>query len=192
MEVKAIYKYARISPLKMRDVARAVQGLPVSNALDMLQFTPKKAAFLIGKTLKSAVANAENNHDLSADDLYVKSATINEGPAFKRWKPRARGGAAPIKKRTAHIEIILSDEGLQLKVEDEPRPAAKKKTAKKKTAKAEAKPAEAEEEIKDEEVTEEPVEETPAAAEQEAPAAEEEQAAEPEASAEEDTEEKKD
>ncbi len=191
MEVKAIYKYARISPLKMRDVARAVQGLPVSNALDMLQFTPKKAAFLIGKTLKSAVANAENNHDLSADDLFVKSATINEGPAFKRWKPRARGGAAPIKKRTAHIEIILSDEGLELKTfEDEPRPAAKKKTAKKKTAKAEAAPAETEEEVIEDAAETEVVEEAAAPAEESAPAAEaEDTTPEP---AEADEEEKKD
>ena len=110
MEVNATYKYARISPLKARDVAREVTGLPVSSALDIIRFTPKKAAQLIGKTLKSAVANAENNHDLAADDLVVKSATVTEGPTFKRWKPRARGGAAPIRKRTAHIFVTLSDE----------------------------------------------------------------------------------
>ena len=80
MEVRSIYKYARISPKKARDVAREIQGLPVSDAIDTLNFTPKKAAFLIGKTLKSAVANAENNHDLAADSLHVKEANISEGP----------------------------------------------------------------------------------------------------------------
>ena len=146
MEVKATYKFARISPLKARDVAREVTGLPVSDALDVIRFTPKKAAFLIGKTLKSAVANAENNHDLSSDDLVVKSATVTEGPVFKRWKPRARGGAAPIKKRTAHINVILSDElgdiavpgkdkskgGAKSQKTEESKPVAKKKTAAKK------------------------------------------------------------
>jgi len=139
MEVKATYKYARISPLKARDVVREVTGLPVSNALDILRFTPKKAAFLVSKTLKSAIANAENNHDLSADDLIVKSATVGDGPAFKRWKPRARGGAAPIKKRTAHINIILTDEVPVIEKAPKAAPAdqagAKKAPAKKTVAK---------------------------------------------------------
>ena len=74
MEVKSTYKFARVSAKKARDVARAIQGLSVESALDTLNFTPKKSAFLIGKTLKSAVANAENNHDLDADDLMVKEA----------------------------------------------------------------------------------------------------------------------
>jgi large subunit ribosomal protein L22 len=110
MEVKAITKYVRISPLKARDVARNIQGLPVSKALDMLTFTPRKAALLVGKTLKSAIANAENNHDLTVDSLVIKEAVIGAGPTLKRWKPRARGGASPIKKRTSHIFITVSDE----------------------------------------------------------------------------------
>jgi large subunit ribosomal protein L22 len=110
MEVKAITKYVRISPLKARDVARNIQGLPVSKALDMLTFTPRKAALLVGKTLKSAIANAENNHDLAVDSLVIKEAVIGAGPTLKRWKPRARGGASPIKKRTSHIFITVSDE----------------------------------------------------------------------------------
>lgn len=110
MEVKALYKYARISPLKMRDVAREITGLPASQALDLLNFTPKKAAILIGKTLRSAIANAENNFELDADALVVKEVQINEGPRIKRFKPRARGGAAPIIKRTAHIRLIVTDE----------------------------------------------------------------------------------
>jgi len=130
MEVRSVYKYARISPKKARDVAREIQGLPVSDAIDTLNFTPKKAAFLIGKTLKSAVANAENNHDLAADSLHVKEANISDGPSFNRYKPRARGSASAIRKRTSHIYIILTDE---MKVEEKPardrKPKSKKKPA---------------------------------------------------------------
>lgn len=110
MEVKSTYKYARISPKKARDVARAIQGMPVSDALDALAYTPRKAAQLIGKTLKSAVANAENNHELIADELTVKEATVGDGPTFKRFKPRARGSAGAIRKRTSHLYIVLTDE----------------------------------------------------------------------------------
>lgn len=110
MEVRSVYKYARISPLKARDVAREIQGMPVSAALDTLQYTPKKSAVLIEKTLKSAIANAENNHDLDSDSLVIRTAMVGEGPSFRRFKPRARGSASPIQKRTAHITIILSDE----------------------------------------------------------------------------------
>lgn len=130
MEVRSVYRYARISPKKARDVAREIQGLPVSDALDTLNFTPKKAAFLIGKTLKSAVANAENNHELSADSLHVKEANVCEGPSFRRFKPRARGSASAIKKRTSHIYIILTDE-----VEAEEKPARESKSKGKKKVK---------------------------------------------------------
>lgn len=123
MEVKSTYKNARVSAKKARDVARAIQGLPVESALDTLNFSTKKSAFLIGKTLKSAVANAENNHDLDADDLIVKEATIGEGPTFKRFKPRARGSAGGILKRTSHIYITLGE-----KEEEVAKPAPKKKT----------------------------------------------------------------
>jgi large subunit ribosomal protein L22 len=110
MEVRSTYKYARISAFKVREVTREIQGLPVSAALDLLAFTPKKAAFLIGKTLKSAVANAENNANLKPDGLVVKEATVGEGPTIKRVMARARGSASPILKRTSHIRIVLSDE----------------------------------------------------------------------------------
>ncbi len=110
MEVRSLYRYARISPLKARDVAREIQGMPVSEALDVLTFTPRKAAFLVGKTLKSALANAENNHELEVDSLVVKEAVVDDGPMFKRFKPRARGSAGPIRKRTSHITIVLTDE----------------------------------------------------------------------------------
>jgi large subunit ribosomal protein L22 len=110
MEVRSTYRYARISPFKVREVTREIQGLPVSAALDLLTFTPKKAAFLIGKTLKSAIANAENNANLKADGLVVKEATVGEGPTLKRIMARARGSASRILKRTSHIRIVLSDE----------------------------------------------------------------------------------
>ncbi len=110
MEVRSIYKYARISPFKVREVTREIQGLPVSAALDLLAFTPKKAAFLINKTLKSAIANAENNANLKPDGLVVKEAIVGEGPTIKRIMARARGSASPILKRTSHIRIVLTDE----------------------------------------------------------------------------------
>jgi large subunit ribosomal protein L22 len=110
MEVRSIYKYARISPFKAREVTREIQGLPVSAALDLLAFTPKKAAFLITKTLKSAIANAENNANLKPDGLVVKEAIVGEGPTLKRIMARARGSASRIQKRTSHIRIVLSDE----------------------------------------------------------------------------------
>lgn len=115
MEVKAITKYARISPLKARDVAREIQGLPVSAALNILNFTPKKAAYLFSKTLRSAIANAEHNNDLSPDSLYVKSAVANTGPVLKRIKPRARGSAAAIRKPMSHLQVIVTDEAPQVK-----------------------------------------------------------------------------
>jgi large subunit ribosomal protein L22 len=91
-------------------VTREIQGLPVSAALDILAFTPKKAAFLISKTLKSAVANAENNANLKVDGLVVKEAVVGEGPTFRRIMARARGSASRILKRTSHIRIVLTDE----------------------------------------------------------------------------------
>jgi len=110
MEVQALTKYARMSPKKVREVAREIQGRPAAEALDLLKFIPRKSARLIAKTLTSAVANAENNHNLSSDALTVKRALIEEGPAFRRFQPVARGSAHPIRKRTSHIRIILSDE----------------------------------------------------------------------------------
>src|SRR5947207_6868108 len=110
MEARSIYKCAKISPFNVREVTREIQGLPVAAALDVLAFTPKKAAFLIGKTLKSAVANAENNANLKVDGLVVKEAVVGEGPTLKRIMARARGSASGILKRTSHIRIVLSDE----------------------------------------------------------------------------------
>ena len=133
MEVRSIYKYARISPFKAREVTREIQGLPVSAALDLLAFTPKKAAFLINKTLKSAIANAENNANLKPDGLVVKEAVVGEGPTFKRIMARARGSASRILKRTSHIRIVLTDE---IKVETRETRKAKRKAEKKAAKKA--------------------------------------------------------
>ena len=140
MEVRSTYKYARISPFKAREVTREIQGLPVSAALDLLAFTPKKAAFLVNKTLKSAIANAENNANLKPDGLVVKEAIVGEGPTFKRIMPRARGSASRILKRTSHIRIVLTDE---IKVETRETRKAKQKAElragkKKQTAPGEA------------------------------------------------------
>lgn len=151
MDVISTYKFARVSARKARDVAREIQGLPVSDALDILTFTPRKAAELIGKTVKAAMADAENNFELSVDSLFVKEATIGEGPTFRRFKPRARGSAAPIRKRTSHIRIILSDDSPAEKataarhLSEEKRNAAPKKAAKKAPA-AKAETAEPQEE----------------------------------------------
>jgi len=109
MEVRAYYKNARMAPKKVREVAREIQGMNAVEALETLKFVPRKSARLLEKTLKSAIANAENNHDLVGERLTISSAIIQEGPAFKRFRPAARGSAHPYKKRTSHIEIILSE-----------------------------------------------------------------------------------
>ncbi len=132
MEVRSTFKYARISPFKAREVTREIQGLPVSAALDLLAFTPKKAAFLIGKTLKSAIANAENNANLKPDGLVVKEAIVGEGPTLKRIMARARGSASGILKRTSHIRIVLSDE---IRIETRETRRAKREKEKKATKK---------------------------------------------------------
>ena len=129
MQVSSTYRYAKISPFKVREVTRAIQGLPVSAALDLVAFSPKKAAGFIAKTLKSAVANAENNANLRVDGLVVKEATVGEGPTMKRMMPRARGSGSRILKRSSHIRIILTDE-IEIKTRE------KKKGQKKKPKKA--------------------------------------------------------
>src|SRR5271154_4085612 len=137
MQVISTYKYAHISAFKAREVTREIQGLPVSSALDIVAFSPKKAAVLIAKTLKSAVANAENNNDLRVDKLVVKEATVGEGPTSKRFQPKARGSAGPILKRTSHIRIVLTDE-VEIKTR-KPKSTQKKKTTGKKPAAPKAK-----------------------------------------------------
>ena len=110
MQIQAYTKYARMSPKKVREVAREIQGLNAAKALELLQFIPRKSARLLHKTLKSAIANAENNNNITSDALTVEKAVIEEGPAFRRFRPASRGMAHPYKKRTSHIRIVLTDE----------------------------------------------------------------------------------
>src|SRR5437773_10828530 len=135
MEVRGKYRYAKISPFKAREVTREIQGLPVSAALDIVAYSPKKAAALVNKTLKSAMAKAENNANLKVDGLVVKEAIVGEGPTMKRLMARARGSGSRILKRSSHIRIVLTDE---IKIETRETRKAAQKAAKKKTREAKA------------------------------------------------------
>ena len=110
MDVSATTKFVRISPTKVRDLAHKMQGLPVGDALQVVSLNARKGAFHLTKTLKSAIANAENNADLDVNDLVVKEAVVNEGPRLKRYWPRARGMVSPIRKRMCHIKVVLTDD----------------------------------------------------------------------------------
>ena len=110
MEVLSVYRGARMSAFKVRELTREIQGLSASAALDLIAFSTKKSALFVGKTLKSAIANAENNNELKVDTLVVKEATVGEGPTMRRMKSRARGSSSAIRKRTSHIRIVLTDE----------------------------------------------------------------------------------
>jgi large subunit ribosomal protein L22 len=107
-EVRAVAKWVRMSPRKARLVAEHIRGRTVPEARSVLAFTPRAAARELEKVLSSAVANAEANHNLVGDDLVVSSAFVDEGPVFKRWRARARGRAARIRKPTCHITVVLA------------------------------------------------------------------------------------
>jgi len=107
MEAKAVAKFIRVSPQKARLVAANVKGLPVEDAFNVLKFTPKKAAQLISKVLRSAVANAEQMPGVDIDALHVKQVRIDAGPTWKRIRPRAMGRATRILKRTSHITVVV-------------------------------------------------------------------------------------
>ena len=109
MRVSATAKYLRGSTRKARLVTQAIKGRPVEDAAALLRFMPQRAARDVAAVLKSATANAENNHNLSAEDLVVIEAHANEGPTIKRWKPRAQGRAFPIHKPMTHITIVVAD-----------------------------------------------------------------------------------
>jgi large subunit ribosomal protein L22 len=110
MEAKAIAKYIRISPQKARLVADLVRGKKVEEARTILQYTKKYAAGLVSKVLKSAVFNAKQNSSIDDSILYVKEVFVDQGPSLKRWRARAQGRAASIKKRMSHITIILDEQ----------------------------------------------------------------------------------
>jgi large subunit ribosomal protein L22 len=110
MEIHAVTKFARISPTKAIEVANLLRGKSAAEALTMMSLDPRKSAVIIFKTLKSAVANAENNLDIKRDKLVVKAALVTPGPMFKRFRPKAKGSAGRIRKRTSHLTVVLSDE----------------------------------------------------------------------------------
>jgi len=110
MRVSATAKYQRASTRKTRLVTQAIKGKRVEEATALLRFMPQKAAGDVARVLKSATANAENNHNLSAEDLFVFDAVANEGPAIKRFQPRAQGRAFPIHKPMTHITIVVADQ----------------------------------------------------------------------------------
>jgi large subunit ribosomal protein L22 len=122
LEVRAEAKWVRISPRKARLVAEHIRGRSVLEARSVLAFTPREAARELDKVLRSAVANAESQHQIPDDRLYVSAAYVDEGPVMKRWRARARGRVARIKKRTCHITVKVAEIPVQ------EAPAPKKKT----------------------------------------------------------------
>jgi len=110
MDVKAVARYVRISPRKVRPVADLIKGKSVDEALAVLQFTPNRAARAIAKVVKSAAANAENNLELARDTLQVAQAFVDSGPTVRRMQPRARGRADMVRKRSSHITIVVRGE----------------------------------------------------------------------------------
>ncbi|BCS90250.1 50S ribosomal protein L22 [Pseudodesulfovibrio sediminis] len=110
MEAKAVAKFIRVSPRKTRIVAENIKGKGVEDALNILRFTPKKAAKILSKVLYSAVSNAEQMPGVDVDSLIVDTIMINEGPTWKRIQPRAMGRAYRIRKRTSHITIVVKEQ----------------------------------------------------------------------------------
>ena len=109
MEAKAIAKYLRMSSTKLAPVADLVRGKDLAEALTILKFTPGKSAELVEKVVQSAAANAENNHEMDADKLYVAEIAVNQGPTMKRWRAGSQGRASIILKRSSHIEVVLRE-----------------------------------------------------------------------------------
>jgi large subunit ribosomal protein L22 len=105
---RAVLHYALVSPYKLRQVIDAIRNKPVHEALDLLRFLERSSATIVAKVLQSAVANAVNNDGMQADELFVSACYVDEGPTQKRWRPRARGRATRIRKRSAHVTIIVS------------------------------------------------------------------------------------
>ena len=109
MDAKAVAKYVRIAPRKVRVVMDLIRGKNVAEAFAILKFTPKVGADAIEKVLKSAVANAENNFDMNVDKLFISTAFVDQGPTMKRIHPRSRGQAFKILKRSSHITIAVEE-----------------------------------------------------------------------------------
>ncbi|MGQ9823508.1 MAG: 50S ribosomal protein L22 [Desulfotomaculales bacterium] len=109
MTAKAIAKYVRISPRKVREVVDLIRGKSVNEALAILKFTPKRASVPVAKVIRSAAANAEHNYDMDRDNLYIAAAYVDQGPTWKRIRPRAYGRANIIRKKTSHITVIVQE-----------------------------------------------------------------------------------
>jgi len=109
LEAKAVEKYIRMSPRKVKYVVNMVKAKPIEDAIDILSLTPKAAAVVVKKAIQSAVANATENHKMKEEDLFISKILVNEGPTLKRFKPRARGRATRIRKRTTHLSVYVSD-----------------------------------------------------------------------------------
>jgi large subunit ribosomal protein L22 len=109
MEARAVAKFVRISPRKVRRVMDQVRGKKVDEALQMLSFAPQRGARILKKVILSAVANAEQNAGLDVDSLFIKSVFADEGPTLRRFRPRALGRATRIRKRTSHLTVILDE-----------------------------------------------------------------------------------
>ena len=109
VEAKAIARYVRISPLKVNFICDEIRGKQVDEALSILKFTPKRGAKALEGVLNSAIANAENNFNLDRDNLYVSEAYANDGPRMKRFRPKAKGMAYPIVKRSSHIGVVVKE-----------------------------------------------------------------------------------
>jgi large subunit ribosomal protein L22 len=127
--VRAEAKWVRISPRKARLVAEHIRGRSVPEARAVLAFTSREAARAVEKVLHSAVSNAESNHGLSEDGLYIKEAYVNAGPMLKRWRPRARGRVARIHKRTCHITVLLAQAAEEAPAQNRTQASKKKTTA---------------------------------------------------------------
>lgn len=112
MEVRAMSKYVRISPRKVHILIGAVKGKPVEDGLNILKFMPQKAAYIIEKIIRSAVANADQYPDIDVDSLVIRNIIADQGPTLKRFKARARGRGTRILKRTAHITVILAEDSI--------------------------------------------------------------------------------
>ena len=108
-QAKATLRYSRISARKVKIVADLIRGKDIDEALAIVKFTPKASSEIIEKLLKSAIANAENNHDMKHENLYVAEIYANQGPTLKRIRPAAKGSAVRIRKRTSHITIVLKE-----------------------------------------------------------------------------------
>ena len=112
MQAKAIAKYVRISPLKVNFICKEIRGKQVDEALAILKFTPKKGARILEKVLNSAIANAEHNFGLNREDLFVSQAYANNAPVMKRWRPKAKGIAYPMLKRSSHVGVVVEEREL--------------------------------------------------------------------------------